>query len=245
MTRSHTYAFFTSVLLFFIFSTATAQELTNEIDTSVEASDTTSTERKKQYFELRVGTDLSKLIRTAFEDGYSGFELNADLRFKKNYFLAAEIGNRTVETIFPNIENTTSGSYIKAGFNYNAYENWFGMNNLIYAGLRAGFSTFSQELNNFTIYTTDPLFGDDTRVVNQEFNGLNATFLEFQAGLQVELLANIYVGIQVQLKRSITVKEPEGFTNLFIPGFGKTTEDSSFGVGYGYTLSYLIPIYRR
>lgn len=245
MIRSVTYVFFTSIFLFFVAPIATSQEDTTAIDTTGQVKDTTATKSKRQYFELRVGTDLSKLVRTALEDNYAGFEINADLRFKKNHFIAAEIGNRTVTTTLPNIENTTRGSYIKAGFNYNAYENWFGMNNLIYAGLRAGFSTYSQELENFTVFTTDPLFEDDTRVVNQEFNGLNATWLEFQGGLQVELLANIFLGLHVQLKRSITVTEPDGFTNIFIPGFGRTTDDSSFGVGFGYTISYLIPIYRR
>lgn len=245
MIRSHTYVFFTSIMLLFALSPTIAQEEAQKIDTAGKVADTLSTNKKKQYFELRLGTDISKLVRTAFEDGYSGFELNADLRFKKKYFIAAEFGNRTVQTTLSNIENTTRGSYIKAGFNYNAYDNWFGMNNLIYAGLRAGFSTFSQELNSFTIFTTDPLFGDDTRVVNQEFNGLNATWLEFQAGLQVELFASIYLGVHVQLKNSITVTNPEGFTNVFIPGFGTTTDDSSFGAGFGYTLSYLIPIYKR
>lgn len=243
MIRSHTYVFFTSLLLLLYTSSILAQE--DEEITTVAPTADSITPVKKQFFELRVGTDISKLLRTALEDGYSGFEVNADLRFRENYFLAAELGNRTRESEFPNITNTTRGSYIKAGFNYNAYENWFGMNNLIYAGLRAGFSTFSQELDSFTIYTTDPLFGDDIRTESQEFTGLNATWLEFQGGLQVELFANIYLGIHLQLKRSITVKEPEGFTNLFIPGFGKTTEGSTFGVGYGYTISYLIPIYRR
>ena len=40
-------------------------------------------------------------------------------------------------------------------------------------------------------------------------------------------------------------KEPEGFANLYIPGFNKTYEDSKFGAGFNYTLSYFIPFYKK
>lgn len=201
--------------------------------------------RAKQFYGLRVGIDLSKPIRSLIDEDYSGIELVGDFRIRKNYYLAAELGNEQRTSDLPNIENTSSGSYIKAGFNYNAYENWYGMNNLIYAGLRAGFSTYSQELESFTVFTDNTIFPDDTRTEPQEFTGLNSSWLELKLGLEVELFSNIYLGINVQLKRSITSTEPDGFSNLFIPGFGNVTEDSAVGVGYGYTISYLIPIFKR
>ena len=199
----------------------------------------------QDYYGLRVGIDLSKPIRSFFDDTYSGVELVSDFRIKKNYYIAAELGNESRTLELPNIINTTQGSYLKAGINYNTYENWFGMNNLIYAGARVGLSTFSQELESFTIYTTDPFFGDDTRTELQEFTGLNATWLELKIGLEVELFSNIYLGLNVQVKRSITSKEPDGYANLYIPGFGKVTEGTPVGVGYGYTISYLIPIFKK
>ena len=168
------------------------------------------------------------------------------LELKKNIYIAAEIGSETRRTTqFANLDNTSIGSYIKAGANFNVYENWFGMNNLIYVGGRAGFSSFRHELNSFTIATTNPLFGDDTRMDGREFTGLSATWLEFQLGLQTELFSNLYLGINVQLKRTITRDDPEDFTTIFIPGFGRTTDESQFGVGYGYTLSYLIPFVKK
>ncbi|RMB56217.1 hypothetical protein EAX61_15280 [Dokdonia sinensis] len=200
---------------------------------------------KTDYYGLRVGIDLSKLVRSGLDDDYTGFEVAGDFRITKKHYLAAEIGNEQRTTDLPNLNSTASGSYIKAGFNYNAYENWFGMNNLIYAGVRGGFSTFNQELNSYTIYTTNPLFGDDIRTDSREFNDLNATWLEFHLGVQVELFHNLYLGANVQLKRSITIKEPDGFEVLHIPGFGKTTDESAFAVGYGYSLSYLIPIFKK
>ena len=147
------------------------------------------------------------------------------------------------------IENTfdatIKGSYIKAGFNYNAYENWAGMSNLIYVGLRAGYATFSSELNNYTIYTTNTYFTPDEHTETRSFDGLSGAWFEVQLGVQAELFKNLYLGINVQVKRLLTQKEPEGFGNLYIPGFNKVTTDNSFGAGYGYTLTYLIPIYKK
>ena len=48
-----------------------------------------------------------------------------------------------------------------------------------------------------------------------------------------------------QLKRKISEDKPDNFGNLYIPGFNRTYDYSEFGVGYGYTISYLIPIFKK
>lgn len=223
-------------------TTMSAQE--EETNKSVSKKDTT--QQKIQYYGLRVGVDLSKPIRTLIDDNYSGLEIVGDFRISNRYYIAAELGNETRTVLdFPNIDVTSSGSYIKAGFNYNAYRNWFGMNNLIYAGVRAGFSTFTQDLDSFTISTSNTFFEEDTRTDTIEFDGLNAVWLEFQLGIQAELFNNLYLGLNVQLKNRITETSPDGFENIYIPGFGQTTDTSDFGVGYGYTISYLIPLFKK
>ena len=35
------------------------------------------------------------------------------------------------------------------------------------------------------------------------------------------------------------------FENIFIPGFGRTYDSSKVGTGFSYTLSYLLPIYKK
>ena len=56
---------------------------------------------------------------------------------------------------------------------------------------------------------------------------------------------NLYLSINLQLKRKITEDRPENFDNLIIPGFNRTYDYSEFGVGYGYSISYLIPIFKK
>jgi len=199
----------------------------------------------KERYGLRVGLDLAKPVRSLLDKNYQGFEIVGDFRLRERYYLAAELGNEKRTTDLPNVNVTSNGSYIKAGLNYNAYNNWLGMNNLIYVGGRAGFSSFKETLNSYTIYTTNDLFGDDTRTDSREFSGLSATWLELQLGLQAEVFNNVFIGINVQLKSRITESAVDDFGLFYIPGYGKTTDGSKFGAGYGYTLTYFIPLFKK
>lgn len=202
----------------------------------------------KQKYGLRLGADLSKLARTFFEEDYTGFEIMGDYRLTKTIYLAGELGNeeKTIENEV--INNTTKGSYFKAGIDLNMYKNWLDMENMIYAGFRVGASTFSQTLNNYKIYDTyNQYWGDDLFSVeeNKQFDGLSALWLELQIGIKAELFNNLFAGINVQLKGLISDKQPSNYENIYIPGFNKTYDSSRVGAGYGFTLSYLVPIFKK
>lgn len=205
----------------------------------------TDTVDPREKYGFRVGIDLSKPIRTIIEEEYQGLELTGDYRLYENIYLAGEIGNEKNVISEPNVTASSKGSYIKLGGNYNFYENWTGMQNLIYLGVRYGFATFSSELQEFSIYNRDPYFEPDVRTEDRDFSNLTAGWLELQLGTKVEVLNNLYLGVHVQLKRMVNETEPTNFDNLYIPGFHRTYDGSSIGVGYGYSISYLIPLYKR
>ncbi|GHA50631.1 hypothetical protein GCM10007103_34300 [Salinimicrobium marinum] len=198
----------------------------------------------REKYGLRVGIDLAKPLRTLLDDDYRGLELNGDYRVYENYYLAAELGNEKDQIIEENITANGSGSYIKLGIDYNAYRNWQGMQNSIYVGIRYAFASFSTELEEYSIYTRNPYFERDTRIEGQEYNNLTANWVEMQLGIKVEVLNNLYLGAHVQLKRMIGQATPGNFDNLYVPGFNRTYDGSSIGVGYGYAISYLIPLYK-
>ena len=201
---------------------------------------------KDQKYGLRLGVDLAKPLRTLLDDTYSGFEISGDFRFADRFYAAVELGTEKKDRFEANLNSKTSGSYFKAGADFNAYNNWVGLRNLIYVGLRYGFSSFNQELLSYGIYTTDQSYSEfELREVNQKFDGLTASWAELIVGVKTELLPNLYLGLQLQLKNKISETKPDNFDNLFIPGFNRTYDDSDFGVGYGYSLSYLIPIFKK
>lgn len=199
----------------------------------------------RQKFGLRVGIDLTKPVKSLIVDDYQGLEIKGDYRLYENIYLAGELGNEQNVISEANVTASAKGSYIKLGGNYNIYDNWSGMDNLIFVGLRYGLASFSSELQEFSIYTTDPYFEPDVRLESREFNNLTAGWVELQLGIKVEVLNNIFLGTHVQLKRLVNQTQPNNFDNLYIPGFNRTYDFSDIGVGYGYSISYLIPLYKR
>lgn len=208
------------------------------------ATDTTAIQQK---YGLRLGADISKLARSFFDDNYQGFEINGDYRLSQRLYLAGEIGNeeRTLSNDFLN--STAKGSYFKAGVDYNLYRNWLDMENMIYSGFRVGVSSFSQTLNSYTIYdVNNQYFGEQFTVTNpEEFNGLSAIWGEIILGVKAEVLNNLFMGVNLQLKFLVSETSPDNFENLYIPGFNRTYDSGIVGAGFGYNISYLIPIYKK
>ena len=229
MKQQHISLFFISILLLCC-SFVSAQQ------------DKTANDSIKNKYGLRVGVDLFNPVAAFVEDRRSGLELVGDYRLSKKWYVAGELGYLENKSDLDNINFTTEGQYIKIGADYNAYENWLDMENAIYLGMRYGFSTFKQNLNDGFI-NSDPLVGDQP-ITPQEFDGLNAHWVELVVGVKAEVLNNLYLGFSFSGKRMISTKEPDNFKNLFVPGFNRVFLNNS-GFGFNYTISYLIPFYKK
>ncbi len=209
-------------------------------------STSNDTIKVKLKYGLRVGGDIGKLIRSFVDEEYSGFEISADYRLKKRLYIAGEIGIEEKKTVSEYLDVTSKGSYIKGGIDFNMYQNWLNMDNMIYSGFRIGASSFSHDLNSFTVYSTNqywaPQFSSNEK---QEFSGLTAIWAEIILGIKVELFNNLYLGLNAQLKILASETVPDNFENVYIPGFNKTFDSSGIGTGYSYTLSYRIPLFKK
>jgi len=203
----------------------------------------------KQTYGIRLGLDLSRIITSSLDDNYSGFEIVADYRLTQNLYIATEVGNEKKTKQEDLFNFTTSGSYLKIGVNKNNYANWYGEHNLIYLGGRLAFSTFENTLNNYQYFDTNRYWNSENfsngSDVPENFSGLSATWLEAVFGTKVQLFSNIYMGASIRLGLIISQKEDDRFPNLYIPGFNKVTFDSNFGIGYNYSISYFLPLYKK
>ena len=85
------------------------------------------------------------------------------------------------------------------------YTNWFGLNNAIFSGFRYGVATFKQELLAYEVYTGNQSFPPATVTTSTEFKGLTAHWAELIVGIKTEVLTNLYLSINVQLKRKISL----------------------------------------
>ncbi|WP_298224964.1 DUF6048 family protein [Flavobacterium sp.] len=215
------------------------------VEAQTQKTDSVAVPVKTNRFGIRVGIDLFKLTRSFYEKDYKGLEIVGDYRISKKYYLAGELGNEDKTVNDDQLNFTTKGTYFKAGFDYNLYENWLDMENMVYIGARYGVSSFSQTLNSYTIYNRYPYFGPSQEIVSGEkFTGLSAQWIEVLLGVKAKVINNFYVGFSFRMHKLVSNKKPERFDNLYIPGFNRTY-DGTFGAGFNYTVSYLIPIYKK
>ncbi|HZW63462.1 MAG TPA: DUF6048 family protein [Flavobacteriaceae bacterium] len=241
MKQQHILKYGISICIMLVFTfTGIAQ------DTAETHTKTTDSSTIKKKYGLRLGVDISKPTRAFLDDTYSGIELMGDYRITENMYLAGEIGTEEKNTKNEYLNVSTQGSYFKAGIDYNLYKNWLDMDNMIYSGFRIGASTFNQTLNSYTVYTTNqywqPQFSSNEA---QKFSGLTALWTELLLGIKAEVLNNLYLGANIQFKLLLSQDQPNNFENLYIPGFNKTYDSGNIGIGFGYNISYLIPLYKK
>ena len=196
---------------------------------------------------LNLGVDLFKPIKSSSDGDNLNYEIVGDLQLTENLYLAGEYGivDRIIED--ENINFNSSGNFLRIGFNYNMFENWVGMDNSIYLGLRYATSNFSNKIINYTVRNQDSYFSNlvENDFQTIEYSGLSGNWIEIVAGLKVETFKNIYLGFSFRLNKLLSDSEPDNFDTLFIPGFNKVTDENTFGSGFNYTLTYSIPLRKK
>ena len=196
---------------------------------------------------IRLGIDLLKPILSSSEGDNLNYEIVGDLQLTENIYLAGEYGlvDKVIED--ENINFNSSGSFLRIGFDYNMFENWIGMDNSIYVGLRYGTSSFSSKILDYNVRNKDSYFSnlvtDEFQTI--EYSDLSGNWIEILLGIKVETFKNVYLGLSLRLNKLLSDKKPNNFGNLFIPGFNKVTDENTFGSGFNYTLTYSIPLKKR
>jgi len=196
---------------------------------------------------IRLGFDLLKPILSSSEGDNLNYEIVGDLQLTENIYLAGEYGlvDKVIED--ENINFNSTGSFLRIGFDYNMFENWIGMDNSIYVGLRYGTSSFSSKILDYNVRNKDSYFSnlvtDEFQTI--EYSNLSGNWIEILLGIKVETFKNVYLGLSLRLNKLLSDKKPDNFGNLFIPGFNKVTDENTFGSGFNYTLTYSIPLKKR
>ncbi len=228
MKINHMSRFFTSIILTFIFSSLSA-----------------STNDTIEKFGVRAAIDIQKIIKSATDNDYTGLSISGDIRLKESIYIFSELGNeeKTISGYYLN--STVTGSYLKCGVNFKL-NNDIRTQNLVYSGFNLGFSQFDQSINSYTIYNTNSIYWGES-IITEPVNltDLKAFWLELVFGLKTEILNNLFLGFELQLKNILKQNNKQGITNLYIPGFNRTYDSSNLGAGFSYSISYLIPVVKK
>ena len=196
---------------------------------------------KPTYYSVRVGLDISRPVIQLAQKEDLGFEITSDFRFSRSWYAALELGTESEPTAEDYITFHTKGSYAKIGANYNAYENWKGMNNEVFFGFRYGYSHFSTELQSYTIHTNGVYSDDLTVNPNTNYDNSSGHWGELQVGIKVEIINNLFLSSSFHFKKLISTTVLENFDTLYIPGFNTVMLNNN-GIGFNYSVSYLIPL---
>tara|TARA_B100000575_G_scaffold116132_1_gene92378 strand:- start:215 stop:937 length:723 start_codon:yes stop_codon:yes gene_type:complete len=239
MKKKLTYLFITSLFI------PTGLVFSHTLDTLNDGLDSSS--KLIKINKIRLGVDLLKPIISYTNNDNLSYELAGDIQFTDDLFIAGEYGSVDQLIEDENINFNSNGNYLKLGFDYNMFENWVGMDNSIYIGLRYATSNFSNKIENYIVRNPDSYFSnlvqDDYETVSH--SNLNGDWVEVVAGIKVETFKNIYFGFSLRLNKLLSTRRPENFDNLHIPGFNKLTDNNTWGSGFNYTLTYSFRLKKR
>ena len=198
-----------------------------------------------EKFGVRAGIDINKIVKSATDDDYKGLSISGDIRIKESFYVYSEIGNEEKQISSDYLNSSVKGTYLKFGVNFKM-NNDIRTQNIVYSGFNFGFSNFDQNINRYTIYNTNSTYwGESTINKPKNLSNLNALWFELVFGLKTEILNNLFLGFELQLKNIIKQKNIQNISNLYIPGFNRTYDSSGLGAGFSYTVSYLIPIIKK
>lgn len=239
MKSKHTWLFSISL---FLAGLGYGQQVTPTLTDSLEQ---TTEEKSKEVrtYAIRAGVDLVKPIRSTNAD-FQGLEIVGDLKLNQRLYIATEFGTEQRTQQSELINFSTKGSYFKAGIDYNFFNNWKGMNNALYVGIRYARSVHTHTVNSYELYQLTQYLPQDPITegyLTGEREQLSNGWIELLFGTKVQLFPNFYAGISARLHLLASNPQPDNFGNLYAPGFNKITDDNKFGAGFNYTLSYAFP----
>jgi Domain of unknown function (DUF6048) len=175
---------------------------------------------------IRIGTDLISLVKSQYQKDFSGWEVNADVDFRR-YYLAIDYGSwsRTFESDSGNYSN--DGTYWRVGVDVNFLMKDIDRN-LLFFGARYGRSTFSEDLS---IYAYND-FTETYETLNYAHSGINARWFELTGGLRVKIWKALWMGYTARFKFGLKHDETENIIPSDVPGYGRTNKDSYWGFNY-------------
>ncbi|WP_455584508.1 DUF6048 family protein [Bacteroides sp.] len=197
-----------------------------------------------------IGVDLYGIGSKLFGGDFLSSEVNVTVNLKNMFLPSVDVGYGTTDSWNETgIHYKSSAPFFRIGLDYNTMAKKKEKNSFLYVGLRYGFSHMKYDISSMPM--TDPAFGGEIENPNLEDNiwgesvpydypGQKATmhWLEFVAGVKVQIYRNFYMGWAVRMKYRLSASLSEYGNPWMVPGFGKY---SSKNMGVTYSLIYKLP----
>ena len=173
--------------------------------------------------------DIFSPIQKMLSD-YGGIEAGLNLNLKNTFYPTVEIGYGICNHEDGNtlITYKTSAPYFKIGLDYNILKDK-NQTNKLFVGCRYGFSFFNFDISGPEII--DPIWKNSEPFNYKNINTTSHWF-EILAGVRVKIWRNIHLGWSVRYKKHLSSSSNDYAEPYYIPGYGTTTNSSSWGGTY-------------
>jgi len=188
----------------------------------------------------RIGIDIARFVFLLSDPAEIGAEASLDLEVYKNIYPVFELGYNTVTLNQEEFNYSAGGIYGRFGMDYNLLPvKDRSVHHSIFAGGRYGISFFKQQAEN--IVAPNSYWGDF--YLESYDNNLTGHWLELVGGVRAELADNFFLGWTIRYKIMLSRGKDELMTPYLIPGFGKVSNNRSFGISYH--VMYKIPLFKK
>ena len=174
---------------------------------------------------IRAGTDVSRIGIWLIDPHKKQYELNADIDIYK-YFITADYGYWRTSLNDAGYDYLMNGWYFRTGIDYN-FLSTDPDNHVIFFGIKYSISGFD---DSFKYALTDPYYGSFSESLSKKGN--TARWIEMNTGIKIRIWNGLYMGWTGRMKFGLNLKAPGKFSSYEIPGYGKTSKTSSWGISY-------------
>lgn len=192
-----------------------------------------------RYEGPRFGIDMSRFLMPYMQKGKrSGWELQADVPYKGNWFPTFEFGTQSFDDKRDGFHYKNNGTYARLGVDMNIVKfESLKDHDFVFIGARYGYSLFNQQTDGIS-YTN--YWGALNSSVPSRT--MNAHWAELVFGMKGELFSNFFLGWTLRAKFPLAVTSDPNIKPYIIPGIGKTSN----GVPFDFTVGiyYRFPIFR-
>ena len=186
-------------------------------------------EQEKKFRYFRVGADISKWLASLVQNNYKEIEFAGDVLYKRNLFLAMELGtgNSRVQNEF--LQYKSSNTFIRLGIDktFFAKEHARDMDNA-FVGFRYAFAPIVRKEAIFTM--KDPIWGNNTGTIAPE--SFIAHWMELTGGFRLEVIPNIFVGWNIRVRTFLNPSRFEKLAPFHVAGYGSGEKATAFGYNF-------------
>ena len=192
-----------------------------------------------RYEGPRVGIDLSRFLVPYMQKGKrNGWEIQADIPYKGNWFPTAEVGMQWFDDQRDGFRYKNNGTYARLGVDLNIVKfESLKDHDFVFVGMRYGYSVFNQQSEGIG-YSN--YWGTMTSSI--PVRTMNAHWAELLFGMKGEIFTNFFLGWSLRAKFPLAVTNDVNIKPYIIPGIGKITGGTPFD--FSLCFYYRFPIFK-